>query len=334
LTGRAVPVANDLERSEHNPGRTEFLRERGVVEDIKTCTPILGEQETFRQSIGELEQILTKRLRIALAEVVMLVAAIGVPFLCTNVPPEYLEVSLVADGFLVLMLITRGYEFIQHRQTRLILAKQMKVSAKQRRRADTLYGLSILDPLTTLHNRRFGEQRLKEEIGRSERCGDPLAVLLFDLDYFKEINDKFGHLAGDLALKEFSRSLKRAIRACDVPVRMGGDEFLVVLPDCPRDKVDAILSRIGTPEIEFNRQRISIRCSTGRAQYQYSDTPETLLGRADEVLYASKAARPTSSHLPKSAGNQLQTEELEDPSCTIDIACNSMSYSATSVIRD
>jgi diguanylate cyclase (GGDEF)-like protein len=70
--------------------------------------------------------------------------------------------------------------------------------------------------------------------------------VLIDLDYFKEINDQFGHAVGYLALKEFSRSLRKAIRACDMPVRLGGDEFLLVLPECPRDKVIVILQRIGT----------------------------------------------------------------------------------------
>ena len=163
----------------------------------------------------------------------------------------------------------------------------------QRIRANKLYDLSILDPLTGLHNRRFGEQRLEEELARSERNGDPLAVLLFDLDYFKEINDQFGHAAGDAALKEFSRRLKRAIRACDVPVRIGGDEFLVILPECPREKVDKILERIGTPEIRLNGQVISIRYSVGRAHHQVCDTTESMLHRADEILYAAKASRPS-----------------------------------------
>jgi diguanylate cyclase (GGDEF)-like protein len=77
-----------------------------------------------------------------------------------------------------------------------------------------LYGLSIVDPLTGLHNRRFGDQGLKQEIIRTERNNQALAVLLLDLEGFKEINDQHGHAAGDLALREFSRCLRRAIRAC------------------------------------------------------------------------------------------------------------------------
>jgi diguanylate cyclase (GGDEF)-like protein len=241
--------------------------------------------------------------------------AIVLPFfLLGNTSNNQLATLLAVDAVLLLILISRGYELRRYRNTRLILAKQLEIAAKQRARADQLYGLSILDPLTGLHNRRFGEQRLSEEMVRSERSPEPLAVILFDLDYFKEINDRFGHAVGDLALKEFSRKLRRAIRACDVPVRMGGDEFLVVLPECPREKVDPILSRIGTPEIEFNGQKIPVCYSTGRAHYQYSDTTEALLGRADEVLYAQKAARAKSSNLPKGAADLNPKKEQAEAS--------------------
>ena len=131
--------------------------------------------------------------------------------------------------------------------------------------AEKLYGLSILDPLTGLHNRRFGEQRLEEEIVRCESGGDSLAVLLFDLDYFKETDDKFGHAAGDLALKEFSTRLRRAIRGCDVPVRMGGDEFLVILPECPEIKSIQLVHRINKPVVRFSGEKISICYSAGRS---------------------------------------------------------------------
>ena len=115
---------------------------------------------------------------------------------------------------------------------------------------------------------------------------------LLDLDHFKEINDRFGHPAGDLALKEFSRRLKKAIRACDVPVRIGGDEFLVILPECPREKVDVILSRLISIEIDIDSQKLPVCYSVGRAHYQVNDTIESLLGRADKVLYTAKENRP------------------------------------------
>jgi diguanylate cyclase (GGDEF)-like protein len=291
-------------------GKQQARPDRLMIEDSKQNPAKMSDHETFRRSIAELDRSLTSSRRTTIAEIVTVLAALAAPFLLgTIVSNDQLEMISIVDGLLVLILVSRSYELVRSRQTKLILAKHLKIAAKQRVRTDKLYGLSILDPLTGLHNRRFGEQRLAEEIARSERSGDPLAVIVFDLDYFKEINDNFGHAAGDLALKKFSRRVRRAIRACDVPVRVGGDEFLVILPECPRDKVDVILSRIGTLEIEFNREKISVCYSTGRAHYQYSDTAEVLLGRADEALYAEKAGRLPSLNLPNSAVEPIPTKE-------------------------
>jgi diguanylate cyclase (GGDEF)-like protein len=293
--------------------KLQYRPDRLMSKDIKQTPTKMSAHETFRRSIAELNRSLIGSWRTTIAEIVTVLAALAAPFLLGKiVSNDQLRMIGIVDGLLVVILVSRSYALFKHRQIKLILAKQLEIADKQRVRTDRLYGLSILDPLTGLHNRRFGEQRLAEEIARSERSGDPLAVIVFDLDYFKEINDKFGHAAGDLALKKFSRSVRRAIRACDVPVRIGGDEFLVILPECPRDKVDVILSRIGTLEIEFNGEKISVCYSAGRAHYQYSDTTGALLGRADEVLYAEKAARPQSLDLLKSAVEAIPTKEEEN----------------------
>jgi diguanylate cyclase (GGDEF)-like protein len=242
---------------------------------------------------------------------------------------DHLKVNLVVSGLVTLTFSLSAYGLAHYsrlRELRHRLLEQLDLSLKQRRRADKLYGLSILDPLTGLHNRRFGEQRLQEEIERAETTGDPLALILVDLDRFKDINDQFGHAAGDIALKEFSRKLRKAIRACDVPVRIGGDEFLVILPDCPREKVNVILSRLGTPEAQIDARKLSIHYSVGRSQYQPADTIKTMLGRADEVLYAEKRKRSSGSRTPPEAskwsalamgesGTTLSASLLSDEIC-------------------
>ena len=251
----------------------------------------LSDHEAFQESTLELGRGLKKSIYASLIEVAAGLAIIIIPFCLGDTSSDW-GIMFLIDAFVVLMLLSRGYELLRCRQAKAVITKQLEIAAKQRLRAEKLYDLSILDPLTGLHNRRFGEQRLKEEIIRSAENDSPLAVIVFDLDYFKEINDDFGHAVGDLALREFSRRLRRAIRACDSPVRIGGDEFLVILPDCPRENVDTILSRIGTPEIIFKGQKIAVRFSLGRAHYQYNDTSETMLARADQMLYEEKAARP------------------------------------------
>jgi diguanylate cyclase (GGDEF)-like protein len=213
--------------------------------------------------------------------------------------------TVIVQGLVALMLISNGYMFYQHRQFKLFrqrLGQQLQTAITQRQRADKFYGLAILDPLTGLYNRRYGEECLRKEIARAERQNYDLAVIVLDLDHFKEINDQFGHAAGDVVLREFASRLKRAIRACDVPVRIGGDEFLVVLPECPRENVHIILSRLGPFEVILNRQRIVVSYSRGNAQYQVADTLHTLVQRADEVLYVEKAARPAAG--ARSAGDQ------------------------------
>ncbi len=257
--------------------------------------PERSEHETFQESVAQLDHIVRISFLTTIVEIAAVLAVISALLFTGDFASRHHPgIVFVVNGIFVLVVTLLAFDLARHRRTKSVrdrLAKQLKVAVKQRIRADKLYDLSILDPLTGLHNRRFGEQRLAEEVARSQRNGDALAVLLFDLDYFKEINDQFGHAAGDDALKEFSRKLKRAIRACDVPVRIGGDEFLVILPECPREKINMILDRIGASEVRFNHQVISIRYSVGRAHYQMSDTSQTMLQRADQVLYAEKALR-------------------------------------------
>jgi diguanylate cyclase (GGDEF)-like protein len=266
------------------------------METTKAEIPALGDLESFGQTISRLDQLLKKSWVSAAVETTLILGAgAGSFFFANRFFNTPLSGSVAVEGFATVLLACNAYRAFQYRRLKKVhsdLTAQLGMSIQQRRRADKLYNLSILDPLTGLHNRRFGEDRLKEEIERAEKSSDPLAVIIFDLDHFKEINDQFGHAAGDAALRSFSNSLKRAIRACDVAVRIGGDEFLVVLPDCPREKVDVILSRLGSPQVELNCETKSIGYSVGRAHYQVTDTLKSLLKRADEVLYVQKQARP------------------------------------------
>jgi len=205
-----------------------------------------------------------------------------------------LQLDAAVRGLLGLVLIFNVYMLYQQhllRQLRNHLSGQMEVATAQRVRAEAFYELAILDPLTGLYNRRFSEEHLRKEIARAERRGDPLIVLLLDLDNFKGINDRFGHSAGDLVLKEFARRLNKAIRGSDIAVRLGGDEFLVILPECPPEKMAAVLSRLSDFEIEIGQDRVPVSGSRGWAQYEAGDSAEELIRRADEALYAHKAMR-------------------------------------------
>lgn len=206
--------------------------------------------------------------------------------------PQYEQMLL--RGLMFLMLILNSYSLYRRRRLKLFreqLYDQIQSSLKHRRRAEQFYGMSMTDPLTELFNRRYGEEKLRGEIARTEEHGLDLAVIAVDLDYFKEINDKFGHAAGDWVLKEFSRNLRKAIRSCDFPIRLGGDEFLVILPECSKENTRLILSRLKPFEVVLNRRRITASYSRGVAQYQVGDTPHSLVQRADKAMYAEKATR-------------------------------------------
>ena len=112
-------------------------------------------------------------------------------------------------------------------------------------RSQALAELSLLDPLTELHNRRFMNDRLPAEISRAARSGSVLSLAILDIDHFKSINDNFGHVAGDRALVAFSRVLVSSLRAYDIVCRFGGDEFVVLFPDCSRAKAQEALEQLG-----------------------------------------------------------------------------------------
>src|SRR5580700_3016018 len=181
----------------------------------------------FQGSLGLLDVAASWELWDGILGILLLpvaIAALSIPGL-----------GLYGRASLGLMWIVNGLTlYNQRRRLKVLRAKlveQMDGATKNHARAEKLYGLSILDPLTGLYNRRFGQTRLSEEIARAGEVSDPLLLLAIDFDRFKQINDQYGHAAGDLALKAFSRSLRRAVRACDVPIRVGGDEFLVILPE-------------------------------------------------------------------------------------------------------
>jgi diguanylate cyclase (GGDEF)-like protein len=155
-------------------------------------------------------------------------------------------------------------------------------------RAEEFERLAQVDPLTGLSNRRVAEERLSAEASRSKRTGHPLTVVFFDLNEFKHINDTYGHLAGDLVLKHFGNRLQSAIRKSDTAARMGGDEFLILLPDCTTSQVQILISRLRPMELAWGGIKIPISFSAGWVGYDKEETTEEFLERADRILYAEK----------------------------------------------
>lgn len=198
-------------------------------------------------------------------------------------------------GLVLLFNVYTIYQQAQLKQVRSHLAEQIEIAAEQHARAEEFLKLAVLDPLTGLHNRRLAQERLTTEIARSQRHGHSLTIMMIDLDGFKPLNDRYGHSAGDLVLKGFAERLTKAIRGSDLAVRLGGDEFLVLLPECQLGQVQHVLDRLHKLEIDFNGEKISFAFSVGWADHQPGESPEQFLQRGDQALYANKQTR--NSHL-------------------------------------
>jgi len=134
----------------------------------------------------------------------------------------------VVFGLIALVVLFNVYAVSQA----ILIRRLRRQLTEKQGHSDLLRNLAMVDSLTGLYNRRFAEQRLAAEVARSERKGHPLTILTLDLNNFKEINDTHGHPAGDLVLQEFAARLNNVIRGGDLAVRLGGDEFLVLLPEC------------------------------------------------------------------------------------------------------
>ena len=180
------------------------------------------------------------------------------------------------------------YQQLQIRRLQNSLAEQVCAMDKVEARTEEVFKLAVLDSLTGLYNRRCGEQRLAEEISRSQRYGHPLTVIALDLNRLKYINDTFGHLAGDELIKCFAARINKAIRGSDLAVRQGGDEFLLLLPECKPEEVRHVLGRLSGIRLDLKGQTIPVEFSAGWTNYIPGESHEELLQRADEALYANK----------------------------------------------
>lgn len=149
--------------------------------------------------------------------------------------------------------------------------------------------LSVTDPLTGLFNRLMIDQTLNIEIQRAHRTGQPLSVIMLDLDHFKQVNDVFGHQVGDQVLVTLAKLLRLRTRKIDVVGRWGGEEFLVICPHTSLDGALALAESVRTTIDAHLFERVShVTASLGVSSYLAGDTGKDLVARADAALYAAK----------------------------------------------
>lgn len=225
------------------------------------------------------------------------VISLTLPALLTGAETVFnIKLTEAVFGLITLIVLFNIYTIYQD-----ILIKRLRRQLLEKQdHSYVLRNLAMIDPLTGLYNRRFAEQRLAAEVSRAARRGDPLTVLTLDLNDFKGINDTYGHPAGDQVLQEFASHLNKVIRGSDLAVRLGGDEFLVILPECSPDQLQLVLNRLGSLQVNWQGQTITVNFSSGWKHYQLGDRPEDLLAAADEALYAGKRTNKKPMPSPKS----------------------------------
>lgn len=157
---------------------------------------------------------------------------------------------------------------------------------------EEIYRMTIVDGLTQIHNKRYLNEELEREVIRARRHERPLSVLMFDIDFFKRINDQYGHLAGDYVLRELARVVQERIRRDEVFARYGGEEFCIVLPETPLEGAlslaESLRSKIADHPFVFQGERIPTTVSVGCAQLPAQGGGQELIQLADEKLYEAK----------------------------------------------
>ncbi len=149
--------------------------------------------------------------------------------------------------------------------------------------------LALVDILTQLPNRSAYEERLQYEVDRWQRYHRPLTLAICDIDYFKNINDRFGHLAGDKVLKILARTLRARLRKTDFIARYGGEEFVLLMPETDLHEslkaVEMIREAVASCPFHFREQPLQITLSAGIASFENGEDAATVFERADRALY-------------------------------------------------
>ena len=209
-----------------------------------------------------------------------------------SLSPQILFVLMVAAVLIALFYVRRDLEIKGLRLSNL----QRLLSPQQEQAA------SMIDAVTNVFTRGFLHDLLQGEISRAERTNRPLALLMCDLDDFKQVNDRYGHLMGDYVLSQVAAILKAAVRGSDYVVRYGGDEFLVVLPETDEQGGETVRQRIRRRVGEWDQNNrvgdLPLTVSLGLHLHLTGQTAEKDVAEADARMYAEKQASKHTPSLP------------------------------------
>ncbi len=207
-------------------------------------------------------------------------------------------------GYLTVFTRTKGDQYTDDDVRQLeTLALRAGPAIENARRFREARQLADLDALTGLHNRRYFHETLARECARAHRYERKLSLIVFDLDDFKDINDRIGHLAGDAVLAEAAERVRQVVRTADTACRVGGDEFAVIIPESSLEDADQLYRRIqNAVSARALGQAGKLYLSAGVAELRAEDDPVSFFQRADEALYRAKVAgngRVVSANSPR-----------------------------------
>ncbi|MEI6127967.1 MAG: GGDEF domain-containing protein [Pseudomonadota bacterium] len=197
-----------------------------------------------------------------------------------------------AETRAMLYILPRRTVLEYHRELLDIIVKTIATAIGNFINLKKLENAALIDPLTHCYNRRALDGSLDRDLASAERYGTDLSVIMFDIDYFKNVNDRFGHTAGDAVLRAVSKSVLAAIRKSDYLSRYGGEEFILVLPETKFSKTIELAERlriiVENLKMNFDDKTISVTASFGVTVYKKGMGKQALLQRADEMLYEAK----------------------------------------------
>lgn len=205
--------------------------------------------------------------------------------LISNYTPQHFTSSILFNGLTFIIIATISSTISYTNQLKIFIEKNESKEANKR-----LRNLSRTDLLTGLNNRRRIDEVLKKETLNSNKRKSPLSIILIDIDYFKKINDEYGHQLGDQILIEFGKVLKEYLRISDTAGRWGGEEFIVICSDTTQEEANALAQRLRRKinEHDFTHD-LKIKVSMGICQMEVNGSLDEVIAWADKALYKAKA---------------------------------------------
>jgi diguanylate cyclase (GGDEF)-like protein len=215
-----------------------------------------------------------------------------------NVHLEFTVSRPLAVGLIALLALLNTYLVSKRLEIRRLREDLISSTIQQ----ELVRQQSFTDPLTEVYNRHSLEDIAGRFISHARRLKSSLSLLLIDVDRFKDVNTRFGHLTGDVVLADTAALLKSSVRGSDAVFRYGGDEFLIILADTSRTGAAKVIERIRAYLLDWNRaatlEKFELNLSIGISEWSDDMTLDQLLDEADREMYAAKANHTLSKHRP------------------------------------